>query len=50
MISKIVSVLERTIDSLNHQLLSYKDLKSGLMQDLLTGRVPVEALLESEPA
>ena len=26
------------------------ELKSGLMQDLLTGRVPVDALLESEPA
>lgn len=37
-------------DELNSELSSLKLLKNGLMQDLLTGTVSVEPLLEKEPA
>jgi type I restriction enzyme S subunit len=48
-ISEIVSVLDRTAESLKQQISVYIDFKTALMQDLLTGRVSVAPLLESVP-
>lgn len=50
---KIVGLFDNassSIETLRQEMSKYRKLKSGLMQDLLTGRVPVDALLESEPA
>ena len=42
-------IASRPLEGLSRDLSKYRMLRSGVMQDLLTGRVPVDALLESEP-
>ncbi len=48
-IAKIGKEARETIDRIKIEASKLRLLKSGLMQDLLTGRVLVDALLESEP-
>ena len=49
-INSVIDGIDKTISILKQELVNQNQIKTGLMQDLLTGKVRVTPLLEQEPA